>query len=92
MVRVGWSPASVRGAPYLYEHMFGSSARRLRALLTLADEMLGHPEPEEQIPHPHRRPVRISYERRRGSVSAPPAHCLSPVRTTPATARRTKVR
>jgi hypothetical protein len=70
--------------------MFQSSARRLRALLSLADDFLGDPEPE--TPHPHRRPVRIKYERRLGSVSAPPAHCLSPLRPNPRHARRETVR
>jgi hypothetical protein len=69
--------------------MFQSSAKRLRAFLSLADDFLGDPEPE--TPHPHRRPVRISYERRGGSVAAAPAHCLSPVRPAPRAGRREKV-
>ncbi len=37
--------------------------------------------PESEAPHPHRRPLRFAPERRRGSVAARPAHCLSPVRS-----------
>ncbi|MGB9184955.1 MAG: hypothetical protein WCB67_12900 [Solirubrobacteraceae bacterium] len=70
--------------------MFQSSAKRLRALLSLADDILGDPEPE--APHPHRRPVRVRYERRPGAVAAPPAHCLCPVRPDPRHARRETVR
>lgn len=73
-----------------YERMFHSSAKRLRALLSLADDILGDPEPE--TPHPHRRPVRIERKRRPGSVAAPPAHCLSPVRSNSRHARRESVR
>ncbi|HXO09538.1 MAG TPA: hypothetical protein VN880_15970 [Solirubrobacteraceae bacterium] len=58
--------------------MFQSSAKRLRALLSLAEDILGDPTPE--TPHPHRRPLRFEPKRRPGSVPAPPAHCLSPVR------------
>jgi hypothetical protein len=81
----GWPPLtrrgsekSVRGATYSYEHMFQSSVNRLRALLSLADDFLG--DPPHEAPHPHRRPLRLEYERRPGAVSRPPAHCLSPVR------------
>jgi hypothetical protein len=59
--------------------MFQSSARRLRALLSLADDVLGDPLAPE-TPHPHRRPLRFEYERRPGAVPPRPAHCLSPVR------------
>jgi hypothetical protein len=69
--------------------MFRSSAKRLRALIDFAEDILGDPVPE--TPHPHRRPVRIQLERRPGSVSPPPAHCLSPVRRDPVTRRRVRV-
>ncbi|HEX8975636.1 MAG TPA: hypothetical protein VF781_03905 [Solirubrobacteraceae bacterium] len=69
--------------------MFRSSKKRLRALLSLADDILGDPVPA--TPHPHRRPVRIQLERRRGSVSPPPAHCLSPVRPAAGAPRRERV-
>jgi hypothetical protein len=59
--------------------MFQSSARRLRALLSLADDVLGDPL-EPAAPHPHRRPLRLEHERRPGSVPPRPARCLSPVR------------
>jgi hypothetical protein len=59
--------------------MFQSSARRLRVLLSLADDVLGDP-PEPETPHPHRRPLRFEHKRRQGSVPPRPAHCLSPVR------------
>jgi hypothetical protein len=58
--------------------MFQSSSKRLRALLSLAEDILGDPAPEAL--HPHRRPLRIERERRPGSVPPPAAHCLSPVR------------
>ncbi len=61
--------------------MFQSSAKRLRALLSLAEDILGDPNPE--TPHPHRRPLRLQYQRRPGSVAPPPAHCLSPIRPSP---------
>jgi hypothetical protein len=69
--------------------MFHSSANRLRAWWTLAEDILGDPpadahhdlEPWET--HPHRRPLRWERERRGGSVPAPPAHCLCPIRRTP---------
>jgi hypothetical protein len=69
--------------------MFQSSAKRLRALLSLADDILGDPEPE--IPHPHRRPLRFEHQRRPGSVPAPPAHCISPVRPAPQRTRRERI-
>ncbi|MGO9954626.1 MAG: hypothetical protein ACLP50_01360 [Solirubrobacteraceae bacterium] len=58
--------------------MFQASVRRLKALLSLADDLLGDPEPVAR--HPHRRPLRLEHERRPGTVPPPPAHCLSPVR------------
>jgi hypothetical protein len=58
--------------------MFQGSKSRLRALMTLLDDVLGDPEPPA-APHPHRRPVRIERTRRAGTVAARPAHCLSPV-------------
>jgi hypothetical protein len=59
--------------------MFLASKHRIRALMSLLDDVLGDPEPPA-TPHPHRRPVRIDRERRPGSVAPRPAHCLSPVR------------
>ena len=73
---------SVRRSLYSYEHMFQSSVKRLKALLSLADDLLGDPEPAP-APHPHRRPARVRIERRTGSVPARPAHCLCPVRPAP---------
>jgi hypothetical protein len=73
---------SVRTPLYSYEHMFQSSVKRLKALLTLADDLLGGPEPLP-TPHPHRRPVTVRIERRAGSVAARPTHCLCPVRSAP---------
>jgi hypothetical protein len=70
--------------------MFHSSAKRLRALLSLAEDVLGDPT-EPEAPHPHRRPLRFEYERRRGSVPPQPAHCLSPVRSGVASERRDRV-
>jgi len=70
--------------------MFQSSAQRFRALLSLAQDILGDPEPD--TPHPHRRPLRFQYERRRGSVAPLPAHCLSPVRPSPQYRARERVR
>jgi len=71
--------------------MFQSSARRLRALLSLVDDVLGDP-PEAEAPHPHRRPLRFQPERRRGSVAPGPAHCLSPVRPVAERRRREQLR
>ena len=70
---------SVRASAYSYEHMFQVSIRRIRALMTLVDDVLGDPE-TPPAPHPHRRPVRIARDRRPGAVAPRPAHCLSPVR------------
>jgi hypothetical protein len=69
--------------------MFRSTLTRLRAVLELADDLLGDPYDEPQPPtaqlhtaaHPHRRPLRWERSRRPGSVPAKPAHCLSPVRS-----------
>jgi hypothetical protein len=69
--------------------MFQSSRKRLRALLSLADDLLGDPPASE--PHPHRRPVRIARERRGGSVAPRAMHCLSPVRPAAGGARRERV-
>ena len=66
--------------------MFQASRKRVRALRTLVDDVLGDPE-MPAAPHPHRRPVRIDRERRAGSVASAPAHCLSPVPARPVTAR-----
>jgi hypothetical protein len=73
----------------LIEHMFQSSINRLRALLTLADDLLGDPPAPES--HPHRRPVRIVRARRPGSVAPRAMHCLSPVRPASQDARRDRV-
>ena len=70
--------------------MFHSSVKRLRALLTLTDDLLG--DPPEPAPHPHRRPVRIERERRPGSVSPRAMHCLCPVRTPSDDGARDRVR
>jgi hypothetical protein len=66
--------------------MFQSSKKRLRAWMTLADEVLGAPPPADAhldprpwMMHPHRRPLRWQHERRGGAVPAAPAHCLCPV-------------
>ncbi len=71
--------------------MFQASGKRIRALLTLLDDVLGDPE-LPAAPHPHRRPVRIERERRPGTVAARPTHCLSPVPGRPATARPARER
>jgi len=71
--------------------MFQSSAKRLRALLSLADDILGDPAPELEVPHPHRRPLRFEHRRRPGSVPAPPARCISPVRPAPQLKRRERI-
>jgi hypothetical protein len=67
--------------------MFQSSKKRLRAWLDVVDDMLVgdppddvHAEPPLWASHPHRRPLRWERIRRGGSVPAPPAHCLCPVR------------
>jgi hypothetical protein len=85
--------ASVRALPYPIEHMFQSFSNRGRAwldraetLLTLVDDLLGDP-PAAAPPHPHRHELRWNRTRRAGAVPAPPAHCLCPVRASPATAR-----
>jgi hypothetical protein len=57
--------------------MFQSSVKRLRALLTLTDDLLG--DPPASVPHPHRRPARIERERRAGSVAPRAMHCLCPL-------------
>jgi hypothetical protein len=69
--------------------MFLSSVHRLRAWLELADDLLGDPPADAQPDlepwetHPHRRPLRWQRERRGGSVPAPPAYCLCPIRRGP---------
>jgi hypothetical protein len=69
--------------------MFQSSVKRLRALLTLTEDLLGDPLLPE--PHPHRRPVRLQRERRGGSVAPRAMHCLSPVRPASGDVRRDRV-
>ncbi len=68
--------------------MFRPMLTRLRAVLELADDLLGDPYDEPQPPsaqlhtgtHPHRQPLRWERRRRPGAVPSKPAHCLSPVR------------
>jgi hypothetical protein len=67
--------------------MFRTSVKRLRAILELADDVLGDPaddasahDTELHIGHPHRTTLRWQRARRPGSVPPAPAHCLSPVR------------
>jgi hypothetical protein len=71
--------------------MFQASVKRFRALLTLLDDVLGDPEPLAAS-HPHRRPVRIQWERRPGTVAARPTHCLSPLPARPVAARPVRER
>jgi hypothetical protein len=71
--------------------MFQASVKRFRALMTLVDDVLGDPEPPAAA-HPHRRPVRIQWERRAGTVATRPTHCLSPVPVRPAAARARRER
>jgi len=66
--------------------MFQSSAKRVRAWLQFADDILGLTDdilgdgPAAAPQHPHRLPLRWDRPRRPGSVPARPAHCISPVR------------
>jgi len=68
--------------------MFQSSAHRLRAWLSLADDILGDPPEDahdgqdDPLSHPQRRPLRWARTRRSGAVAARSAHCISPVRAT----------
>jgi hypothetical protein len=68
--------------------MFQSSAHRLRAWLSRADDIVGgfpddaHDPQDDPLTHPHRRPLRWERARRAGSVAARPAHCIAPVRAT----------
>ena len=77
--------------------MFLSSKTRLRAWLELVDDFLGDPPDDAQLDlepratHPHRRPLRWERKRRAGSVTPPAAHCLCPVRSTPAAGDRSEV-
>ena len=79
--------------------MFRPSFTRFRALLELADDVLGDPYDEaepltEQLHthgHPHRQPLRWQRSRRPGSVAPRPAHCLSPVRSGQAPDARERV-
>jgi hypothetical protein len=71
--------------------MFQASVKRLRALMTLVDDVLADLEPPA-APHPHRRPVRIGWERRAGTVATRPTHCLSPLPVRPVTVRGTRDR
>jgi len=66
--------------------MFQSSAKRLRAWLTLVDDVLADPLADQVADaraHPHRRPLRWQRGHRPGTVPARPAVCLSPVRPAP---------
>jgi hypothetical protein len=67
--------------------MFQSSVKRIRALASLFDDVLGDPQPEP-APHPHRRPLRWDKDRRSGAVSPREAHCVSPVRASAAIGKR----
>ncbi len=49
-LRIGRVGGSVRPPPYSYEHMFQSSVKRLRALLTLTDDLLGDPPRSSRTP------------------------------------------
>jgi hypothetical protein len=66
--------------------MFQCSKERLRAWLSIAQDVLGDPtadaapHPADAAPHPHRRPLRWRPARRPGTVSPRPPHCISPVR------------
>jgi hypothetical protein len=77
--------------------MFQSSANRLRAWFAVVDDFLGDPPADARVDlkpwatHPHRRPLQWERRRRAGSVPAPPAHCLCPVRTTPDFGGRSEV-
>jgi len=87
---------SVRAASYVDEHMFQSSAHRLRTWLMGAGDLLGDPEARDRErqdfrTHPHRRDLRWERARRAGSVAARPAYCLSPVRSAPYRVERAPV-
>jgi hypothetical protein len=71
--------------------MFQASVKRLRALMTLVEDVLGDDEPPA-APHPHRRPVRIQRQRRAGTVATRPTHCLCPVPVRPVTGRGARER
>jgi hypothetical protein len=71
--------------------MFPASVKRLRALMTLVEDVLGDDEPPA-APHPHRRPVRIQRQRRAGTVATRPTHCLCPVPVRPVTGRGARER
>ena len=62
--------------------MFHVSADRFRSWMARIDEVLddvlGDPPVLDSV-HPHRVPLRWTYERRGGAVPSRPAHCLSPV-------------
>jgi hypothetical protein len=60
--------------------MFQLTPERLQRLLSLLEDVLGDPPAEAVTHHPHRRALRWQPPRRAGTVSARPAHCLSPVR------------
>jgi hypothetical protein len=71
--------------------MFPASVKRLRALMTLVEDVLGDDEPPA-APHPHQRPVRIQRQRRAGTVATRPTHCLCPVPVRPVTGRGARER
>ncbi len=67
--------------------MFRTPVKRLRALIELADDLLGDSfddaptlDTQLHVDHPHRAPLRWQRERRPGTVPPAPAHCLSPIR------------
>jgi hypothetical protein len=63
--------------------MFRASTDRFRSWLTRIDEALDDVLGDPLVPahvHPHRVPLRLTYERRGGSVPPGAAHCISPVR------------
>ncbi len=63
--------------------MFRVSTERFQSWLTRIDEALDDVLGDPRDPvhdHPHRIALRLTYERRGGSVSPRPAHCVSPVR------------
>jgi len=70
--------------------MFQSVKMRIRAGLSLLDDVLGDRE-VVAVEHPHRRELRWERQRRGGSVPARPALCVSPVRSRREPGRRSLV-
>jgi hypothetical protein len=71
--------------------MFQSSVKRIRALASLFDDVLGNPQ-TEPAPHPHRQPLRWDRDRRIGAVRPREAHCVSSVRSSAAAGRDQAIR